>query len=181
MINKLKTAEYAGIVLVIFALFLSSCATEPIALQKSDHLIVSGERVGPIKLGMTEQQVFNLIGSANKSWVFQGHLMYSFRDFTIYVNTDNHKVFSIIVKSQSYHTAEGLGIGAREFDLVHLKGSPLWTERDDRGKPTIVGFDDSTIVFQFLLSGETMADVTPDTVQCIHIQKNWTRGLGAKP
>jgi hypothetical protein len=152
MMNKIRAAKFVEIALVIFTLFLTSCATEPIALQNSDHLIVPGERVGPIKLGMTEQEVFNLLGPAKKHFFRFGTLIYSWEDgdFEINVSPDNHTVYVVKVFSPSYHTAEGVRVGSSEFDLVHLKGLPQWKD-DARGtaKTYSAVYNNNSILFSF--------------------------------
>jgi hypothetical protein len=47
-------------------LTLTACETiapqEPTALQNSDHLVIPGDRIGPVSLGMSPKAVFQLLG-----------------------------------------------------------------------------------------------------------------------
>lgn len=104
------------------------------ALAASDLLIVPGERIGPVRLGMGMDEVLSKLGrpdivvddEAISIWRYWSlSLTVSFDDIAAPVVRDINTMYWSDVPSHSvFKTAEGIGIGSSSFDVNRTYGSP---------------------------------------------------------
>jgi hypothetical protein len=166
-------------------LTLTACETmapqEPTTLKNSDHLVVPGDRIGPVSLGMTPKAVFQLLGPPNTT--IGSALLWRYGDTSFFVRADDthQRVVQVaIYNDASFHTAEGARYGSTLQELDRIWGSPykmeLYPSLPDRGKPVQAGFDEGRIVFFFQPSGE-MDSPPGDGVTVLSIQRAWEEAL----
>ena len=100
----------------------------------NDHLIVPGERIGPVFIGMTEAQLYQKLG--NPSTTTRGNdgtwVRYEYDSLVlgIQVNPSTHKVNYVDnyffggargdVKDFPYSTSEGITVGSSELQIQTL-------------------------------------------------------------
>lgn len=167
-------------------LTLSACETiapqEPTALQNSDHLVVPGDRIGPVSLGMSPNAVFQLLGPSSAT--IGSALLWRYGDSSFFVRADDthQRVVQVaIYNDASFHTAEGARYGSTLQDLGRIWGSPYKIESypfsPDRGKPIQAGFDQGRIVFFFQLPSGEINSPPGDGVTVVSIQHTWEEAL----
>jgi hypothetical protein len=113
----------------VVLLTLTACETiarqEPAALKNSDHIVISGDRIGPISLGMSPKAVFQLLGPP--STTIGSTLLLRYGDSSFFVRADDthQRVVQVAVYNDaSFHTAEGARYGSTLQDLNRIWGSP---------------------------------------------------------
>ena len=128
--------------LVLAISILSACASESPATRlsdqayaahmalPSDNLIVPGDRVGPVFLGMTDTDLYKKMGEPNRSITFQegataGDTAYFYGSLSVFVYTD-HRVRYVEIGS-GYHTREGAAVGTSKLALRAELGDPAWS------------------------------------------------------
>jgi hypothetical protein len=100
----------------IFALTFTLVASlRPAAGAEDDDLIVPGVRVGAVHLGITDRELYILLGEPNGLTNRPGSQSYLYVHRGLYVNVDSftHRVFEIDVAKgdNKFHTAEGIKVG----------------------------------------------------------------------
>jgi len=173
---------------------LSSCATitssgltsNSSGLTGDDHLIVPGERVGPIRLGMSEQELIQLGTPSNVQPLPYPDdtpgILYTYKAQLLDVNVErtSRRVIRIDVgwngSCVGYHTAEGVTCGSNYYNIAGAYGAPDRIRRDDFGPKLMrTSYLDnhhspgSITVYHFTKSGGSMADRPRDVVQEIEI------------
>jgi hypothetical protein len=127
---------------LVAALALGGCASSPgaanhtdfsAAIQKGDTLIIPGERVGPIRLGMSRDEVVRLLGKPGKVVNF---LRGANGEDNGYQYIYNHKIFigfppgrsptvtEIVTQDPRFVTEQGARLGDSLSDLVRKQGLP---------------------------------------------------------
>jgi hypothetical protein len=87
-------------------------------LTINDNLIVPGERIGPVFLGMTEQQLYHKLGEPTTTMTAPGTVNYAYPTTQLSVSVDavTHKVWEIDLDTAEgttrYSTAEGIKAGS---------------------------------------------------------------------
>jgi hypothetical protein len=98
----------------------------------SDHLIVPGQRIGPIFIGMTETQLYQRLGNPSETtrgkdgtWI---EYDYNNLGLTIYADPATHKVYMIETgrEDSPYSTREGIRVGSSELQIQILPWKLLW-------------------------------------------------------
>lgn len=98
----------------------------------SDHLIVPGERIGPIFIGMTETQLYQRLGDPSETvrgndgtWI---EYDYNNLGLSIYADPATHKVYTIGTQGDNspYSTREGIRVGSSELQVQILPWKLLW-------------------------------------------------------
>ncbi len=130
---------------VAILILLSGCASTPISLTGDDHIIVPGERVGPIRLGMSEQDLLklgtsegpfpsplyitSLYGGGSSSGI--PGILYKFggKMIWVYLERSSHRVVQIDLGYHGdcgvYHTAERVSCGSSDYySIVGALGDP---------------------------------------------------------
>src|SRR5215831_12744563 len=111
---------------------VTGCASAPSAPQSSakipsnnDHLIVPGQRIGQVSLGMSVQQLIATLGTPVKSEPYGGGNR-SNNSFSIGLDVDvsGTAVDGIFARNSTYKTAEGVGLGMSDLEVRALLGAP---------------------------------------------------------
>jgi hypothetical protein len=94
----------------------------------NDNVIVPGERVGSVFLGMTEEQLYRKMGNPDQNYPQDSgaSMLYIYPDLEIYAQMATHQVSSIIVRGPSYHTIQGVSAGTPELEMKAKIGQPVW-------------------------------------------------------
>jgi hypothetical protein len=118
----------------------------------NDNLIVPGERIGPVFLGMTEEQLYKKFGEpSNILTTLQSEdIRYQYSTFDANVNKATHKVWSIITSNSGFHTAEGIKPGSSVMETqIKLGGSfggpNTCINYNGRGLTSFIGNDGNRI------------------------------------
>ena len=130
------------LILALATSILSGCASESPATKRtdqdyaahmaipSDNLIVPGDRVGPVFLGMLDTDLYKRMGEPNRSFTYQegetaGTTVYTYGGLSVYVFPD-HRVRYVYIGS-GYRTQEGAALGTSQLALRAELGEPAWT------------------------------------------------------
>jgi hypothetical protein len=171
--NKLalNLAKPALLAFIFSSIDGCSSTSSSAAFNNSDKLIVPGERIGPIVLGMSDQALFKLdvpytgrqIGST---------IWYFFSGLKVLVDQNKHRVVCVELHGDnSYHTASGLRIGSRLVDIERAMGPPEQiTENPVFHRTLNVKYQNNTVSFNFGPYSGSYADSPLDTVQSILLQ-----------
>lgn len=120
--------------LALSALILAACTSAPPSVQRSDqdvarlmaiddNVIVPGERIGPVFLGMTDADLYKKFGNPLESkQTGTGFTAYFYSTFMVYVDLSTHKVASITSPVGStgysgYATREGIKVGSSALEV----------------------------------------------------------------
>jgi hypothetical protein len=158
-------------------------------LRGDDHTIVPGERVGAIRLGMSENDLasIGMPSSTQPLPLYKGRdseetvpaIQYRFGDglMSVYVERATRRVVQIALGHKGncggYHTAEGVGCGSTFYNVIGAFGAPS-NKRGDSFSPKLLDITyfnerhspSSLTVFSFHPGG-SMAVRPVDTVQDI--------------
>lgn len=123
------------LIVALFAVAISACAgpaSEPIAPSgqvADDNLIVPGQRIGPVYLGMSPEVLLAALGPPDWSRGPSANRIqygYESRGLYIYVNVRNSRVDGVVTSDSRYRTTKGIQVGDSELELVVGHGSPKW-------------------------------------------------------
>lgn len=120
--------------LALSALIIAACASAPPSMQRSDqdvarlmaiddNLIVPGERIGPVFLGMTDADLYKKFGNPSESKLTgTGYTAYFYNTFMVYVGVSTHKVASITSPAgntgySGYASREGIKVGSSALEV----------------------------------------------------------------
>jgi len=176
--------QNAAVTAVLFT--LTACETlapqEPASLKNSDHVVVPGERIGPVYLGMSPKNVFQLLGSPSTTKA--STLVWTYGDSTLFVRADDthQRVVQIAIYNDvSFHTAEGARYGSTLQDLDRIWGPPYKLESysswPNRGGPIQAGFDQGKIVFFFEPPAGELDTPPKNGAAVLSIQLTWEDAL----
>ena len=105
----------------------------------NDNLIVPGERIGPVFLGMTEEQLYRRMGNPVETQQGTGVLNgvpiigYRYEDIIAIVQPSAHKVVEIQVEGTRYTTAQGVTVGTSVLEMKAKLGRPAWEPESSDG------------------------------------------------
>jgi hypothetical protein len=196
MLSLLEFKSVQRAAFIALALAASSCALggpPATIVAPDDHLIVPGERVGPFRLGMSEEDLIKL-GTPTKiepATIPKGEpvqdapgIRYRYREQWIdaYVDRVTRRVVSINVgyngDCAGYHTVEGVSCGSNMDNIIGAFGNPDKHRGDDFGpKLRRVTYIDlqhnprSITCYSFDKAGGSMADHPLNDVQDIEIDE----------
>jgi hypothetical protein len=174
---------FCGMLLVVLMLLSGGCdsiqgfSSEPTALQNSDHQIVPGKRIGPVALGMSDADLFKMLGppsfgnppTANSPGMYKWEYGNSY--FSAEVD-DGHQLIQLSLFDGTFHTSEGTGYGSTLQDLERVYGPPskmtTYSFPPAQGAATSVSFD-GKITFRFMGAHSTMANAPYNSVQGVTI------------
>jgi len=103
------------------ALLTSGCLLVGVAAlgqQTGDNLIVPGQRVGPVFIGMSASELYRAMGEPDSTHNDGTWVEYQYKDLGTLVRNDQ-KVWTVWVQPNSprYGTAEGTRIGAPDLPI----------------------------------------------------------------
>jgi hypothetical protein len=172
-----------AVVAVVF-LTLTACVIidpqgeEPVALKSSDHVVVPGDRIGPVSLGMSPKAVYQLLGPPSSTG--GEAFLWRYGDSSFYVRVDNlhSQIIQVaIYNDASFHTAEGASYGTTLQELDRIWGAPYrmdsYTFWPDRGKPIRAGFDEGKIAFFFEVPSGELNQPPRGGAAVLSIQRAW--------
>jgi hypothetical protein len=133
---------------LLFVVALGGCAsTSPTSSTSSppapataihepmeDHLIVPGQRIGPIYLGMTRSQLLQELGVPKETHMSSKDSKqltnYTYEvGLTVTVDDSGGTVCGLNTTSSAYMTKEGVGDGASDLEAKVKLGSPTTTKQ----------------------------------------------------
>jgi len=109
---------------IVAALALAGCSSTP------GYLIVPGERIGAVYIGMPAKDVIDELGAPLESTRLPNRTVSAFHDgLTVVVREADQRVISIGTTDTWYATAEGVRAGSTELEVrAELAGAPQVVE-----------------------------------------------------
>ena len=109
----------------IFASAIFLLAATEMAQAQNDTLIVPGVRMGPVHLGITDAELYRLLGDPQSTQV-NGDISrnYIFPNFTVSVSASTHKVIQVTTTDPSFATADGVKVGSSGLAVAAKLGAP---------------------------------------------------------
>jgi hypothetical protein len=166
--------------LATFTLLLQiSCSDGPTLKVADDHLIVPDTRIGPIKLGMSDQELFQ-VGVPSGTRPNAENIAYFFGDRTVFVDAQTRRVDRIYTWSKADRTSTGAGVGSSLQDLFRVFGPPTKTVVGNDvcgvpGRVERVYYQRGDMELGFSRRGASCADAPTNQVQAVGIK---TPGVG---
>lgn len=159
-VDRVVFRSLAVAVLLSFA-FLTGCASAPPmpAPPKQpppdDSLIVPGDRIGPVAIGMTSKQVLQVKGTpGNSTFRYSDAAVYPYDEnkYSVVVDDATQQVWRVTTFSDEYQTAEGVGVGSSELEMRANLGNPdSSTNWDNAEPPTYLYCYDKGLAIYILL------------------------------
>ena len=122
-----------------------------------DNTIVPGKRIGPVSVGMSVSQLYDVMGEPTQTQKGRGTERYVFEGLEVVVDDADESVSTITTGSADYATADGLKVGltilAVKAKLVKLSGQLLIREEGE----TTTYFTSGMVV---LVSGGQVKSIT---------------------
>jgi hypothetical protein len=150
---------------VVSGILTSGCETAshstPAALGVDDNVIVPGQRLGLVTLGMTPDALLQALGPPDSSRGPSANRIqhrYNGRGLFVYVNVKSNRVDGVGTSDGRYRTARSVRVGASELELVSAQGAPKWRWHNAHGG------DDGYVVYcyrdgtDFSLGGPSAKD-----------------------
>jgi len=145
----------ARAIALVTTVFLVACSSlggggesapeaKPVAKKKSsasmksvikDNMIVPAKRIGPVSVGMSVSQLYDVMGEPTQSQ--KGHEVdqYVFEDLEVVVDDADESVSAVTTQSPDFATADGLKVGlsvlAVKAKLAKLSGPLLIREEGE--------------------------------------------------
>jgi outer membrane protein assembly factor BamE (lipoprotein component of BamABCDE complex) len=108
-----------------FAVFAAVLLCSGLARAENDHLIVPWQRIGPVTLGMTAEDVVLLLGAPTQKNQARYVTVYYWKDnLSVTARTDSSDVTQICALSPDYATVQGLRPGLSDTSVSALMGEP---------------------------------------------------------
>ena len=138
--------------------------------QQNDHLIIPNERVGSVRLGMSDRDLFKL-GVPNETAPYGKWIRYTYDELRVLVDAESHTVGMIrLINDHTYHTSDGIGIGSTLQDVERCLGPPDKIDGNQYhgNAPNDLYYGNMDISFQRVIS--IQRDAPASAVQSIYIQ-----------
>jgi hypothetical protein len=174
-INAHQSRRLSLTVMVALALLTQmSCSSVSTFNVPDDHLIVPDQRIGSIRLGMSDQELFR-VGTPNRTWQFRDFTGYAFGDRNVFVTAHTHQVGLIYTFDSRDRTSTGVGVGSSFPDLFRSFGPPTNTifGNDVCGVPGMVEreyFQGGNVETAFSKRGSSCEDRPTNRVQVLGIK-----------
>ena len=107
--------------LAAIGLMATACASAPLTLN--DNIIVAGDRVGDVEIGMPLAQLVNLKGVPRKTIPIAGTAATTYFYDGLTVAADDH-VYWIIAKDPRFRTQRGVAVGSEQIFARASFGQP---------------------------------------------------------
>jgi hypothetical protein len=143
------------------AALASACATPP--PDDYDNLIVAGERVGPVKIGMPVAELLTVAGTPNSTSLIENSAAatYRFNGFTV---AAHDTVYWIVVESPAYRTAQGTAVGVEQIEARASFGKPACVVT--RGDHTLYDYENIYVEVSNTTGRVTRIGVQKKTSTC---------------
>ena len=82
-----------------------------------DNLIVPGKRIGPVSVGMSVSQLYDVMGEPTQSEKLRGTERYVFEDLEVVVDDADQSVNSVAIASSDYATADHIKVGLTDLGV----------------------------------------------------------------
>src|SRR4030095_10610062 len=82
-----------------------------------DNLIVPGKRIGPVSVGMSVSQLYDVMGEPTQSEKLRGTERYVFEDLEVVVDDADQSVNSVAIASSDYATADHIKVGLADLGV----------------------------------------------------------------
>ena len=131
-----------------------------------DNLIVPGQRIGPVSLGMPAKGLVQAAGSPKETRRLPNRTVSEFADGLVAVTRDSDlRVISIGTRDPWYATADGIRAGSSELEVrTHLGATPQVVE--DRRNPRIRTYCYPGLEVDFWPQERGVAAVRVTTLAC---------------
>ena len=100
-----------------------------------DDLIVPGKRIGPVAVGMSVSQLYDVMGAPTQSEKGRGTERCVFEDLEVVMDDADQSVISVATQSADYATADDIKVGLADLGvrakLAKLSGRLLIKEEGD--------------------------------------------------
>jgi len=100
-----------------------------------DDLIVPGKRIGPVAVGMSVSQLYDVMGAPTQSEKGRGTKRYVFEDLEVLMDDAEQSVVSVATQSADYATVDDIKVGLADLGvrakLAKLSGRLLIKEEGD--------------------------------------------------
>jgi outer membrane protein assembly factor BamE (lipoprotein component of BamABCDE complex) len=118
------TSKFAVFTAALFAI-AAALLCPGLARVENDHLIVPWQRIGPVTLGMTADDVVRVLGEPTQKNQRSFVTVYYWKDdLTVTVKAEDSYVTEICALSPDYATARGLRPGMSDTSVTALMGEP---------------------------------------------------------
>lgn len=118
------TSKFAISLAALIAIAAAFSCPDP-ARAENDHLIVPWQRIGPVALGMTAEDVVRVLGEPTQKNRRSSVTVYYWKDnLTVTVKADGSYVTEICALSPDYATAQGLRAKMSDTSVTALMGEP---------------------------------------------------------
>ena len=102
---------------------------------EADNLIVAGQRIGPISLGMSAAELFRVMGDPTEtqsnefmqSYLFGRKHEYGF--WTLNVRVENSRIFAVTTSGPEFSTPDGIHVGDSRLAMEAKMGPPERTHK----------------------------------------------------
>jgi hypothetical protein len=115
-----------GVLLAVAALFVGLQSTT--AHAKNDNLIVPGVRIGPVRIGMTDADLYKILGDPTQTLTtgsVDGGITYFWgNSLVVHVDKDTHRVVQVTTNNPKYSTADGIKVGSSGLAISTKLGIP---------------------------------------------------------
>ena len=110
----------------IIALGVLASVVSGAAQAQNDNLIVPGVRVGPVTLGMTDADLYKMLGEPAQTMVTSNgaRIHYVYSSLNVGVDRDSHIVVAVETHDPAYATAGGIKFGSSSLALTVAKLGP---------------------------------------------------------
>lgn len=151
---KTITSPLRALVVATAACWLAGCAQNATVAESTysashpapnDNLIIPGQRIGPIYLGMTAKDIYRTMGTPTAS--YPSAELYFFGPLNgehTRVQLDDGVVTQIATTNKRFHTTQNLTIGTPELAIRAMMGNPECVVPVHRATEDVygsVGFD----------------------------------------
>lgn len=137
-------ARFLAIVLTMLFFGVGGIAPASAQTLLTDTVIVPGERIGPITLGMTEAQLIQAAGQPDQRLMQGRDNLYSWGLLTARIPAGGPGVDEIVVMDTRYLTAQRFHVGSTDAAVTANFGQP--TKRSNQSGLITLDFDGISIV-----------------------------------
>jgi hypothetical protein len=151
---------------IAVCLLAAACVSAPSArrvLSQDDSLIVPDRRIGEVYLRMPVEDLLRVMGAPVKTQPIADTTATTYSFDGIHVTADS-RVYWIVVTSEQYRTAEGVGPGSEQIEVRAKHGKPKCA--GTRGDSTTYDYKGQYFTVDNTTGKVTMVGVSDDFNHC---------------